>query len=125
MGRLQKEQGTAAPSADALRSVVHWNQLPTAVANAADHYMLVGPNGAARYWTVEEVARSFGVAAHSRLMGALLAPEVMTAVQAVECLGRGVHPWMTNWKEIGGTFSRANDCLTPGAACCAPGRLGA
>mmetsp|Transcript_18317 Transcript_18317/g.27531 ORF Transcript_18317/g.27531 Transcript_18317/m.27531 type:complete len:340 (-) Transcript_18317:118-1137(-) len=91
IGRLHAEKATLAPNEDAMRLILHMEILPTAVANAADHYLLVGPMGEARYWTVEEVARSFGIAARSRLLSALVNPDAMTAVQAVECLGRGAH----------------------------------
>jgi len=40
---------------------------------------------------VAEVARSFGIEDSSPLMAPLLAPEVISEVQAVSCLGRSVH----------------------------------
>ncbi|KAL1530350.1 hypothetical protein AB1Y20_001258 [Prymnesium parvum] len=58
--------------------------LPTAVGSAADHYVLVGPGSEMRYLPVAEVARSFGIEDSSPLMAPLLAPEVISEVQAPE-----------------------------------------
>ncbi|KAL1527611.1 hypothetical protein AB1Y20_008997 [Prymnesium parvum] len=55
-------------SEDAVRALIHFEVLPTAVASAGDHYVLVGPAGAARYMSVDEVARAFGIASTSPLM---------------------------------------------------------
>lgn len=88
--RLLVEGSPSAPSEAMVRRVVRTDCLPTAVASAADHYVLVGPGGS-RYMSVEEVARAFGIAGASPLTKALTDPAVMTAVQAVSCLGRSVH----------------------------------
>lgn len=89
-GRLSAEFG-GEPSEAAVRTLIRTDVLPTAVASAADHYLLVSPGGEVRYLTVVEVARSCGISETSPLMAALNAPEVMSEVQAVSCLGRGVH----------------------------------
>lgn len=87
-GRLLAEGG---PSEGTVRALIRFDVLPTAVASAGDHYVLVGPAGAARYMSVDEVARAFGIASTSPLMTTLREPSVMTDAQAVSCLGRSVH----------------------------------
>ena len=89
-GRVRKERG-GKPDAGFLRGVVKTTALPTAVANPADHYVVIEPKKPPRFMTVEEVARSFGVSDKSPLCAALFTEEAMTAVQAVACLGRSIH----------------------------------
>jgi hypothetical protein len=91
LGRIEQERGGEA-DADFMRGVVKTSVLPTAVASASDHYVVLELGKAPRFMTVEEVGRGFGLPMESPLMGALTATTgVMTAVQAVECLGRSVH----------------------------------
>ncbi|KAL1525078.1 hypothetical protein AB1Y20_019951 [Prymnesium parvum] len=56
-GRLLAGHAGVAPAASEMRLVVHTEILPTAVASAGDHYMLVSPVGEARYLTVEETSK--------------------------------------------------------------------
>lgn len=76
-----------------MRGVVKLDILPTAVASSSDHYVLVEGDSKlkARFWTVEEVARSMGVASDCSVMKMLKKPTVLTANQAVECLGRAIN----------------------------------
>jgi hypothetical protein len=89
-GRVRTERG-GKPDTSFLRGVVKTEELPTAVANAADHYVVLQPGKSLRFMTVQEVARSFEVPTVSPLMEALTSRRTMTAVQAVECLGRSIH----------------------------------
>ena len=90
-GRIRRERGGKADGAF-LRGVVKTVELPTATANASDHYVVLSPNKEPRFMTVEEVMRAYGIPAGSDLWRSLLAPKgVVSAPQAVSCLGRGVH----------------------------------
>ena len=89
-GRVAQERG-GRPDAAFLRGVVQQVDLPTAVAKSCDHYVVISAGGtAARFMTVEEVARGFMVPAASPLMAMLAGPTLKMA-QAVSCLGRSVH----------------------------------
>ena len=88
--RVQRERGGRADAGFA-RGLVKTAVLPTAVANASDHYALVTRDGVERYMSVNEVARAFGVAEGGTLMHALTQTKAVTANQAVTCLGRSVH----------------------------------
>ena len=94
-GRVEAERPgcNGAPTATFLRGVVRRAVLPTAVSNRADHYILVDASGPVRLLSVQENARAMGVHAGSSLMGPLLqtTPTLLTALQAVEALGNGVH----------------------------------
>ena len=88
--RIENERG-GHPDAAFMKGVVRTTELPTAVANAGDHYVLLRPKGEPRFLTVEEVARAFGVPGESPLMRTLRSKTVLTCNQAVSCLGRSVH----------------------------------
>ena len=88
-GRVKQERG-GKPNAAFMKGVLKRAELPTAVAQAADHYVVVAPGETPRFMTVEEVARGFGVPAAGSLMAMLSGP-TLTTVQAVSCLGRAVH----------------------------------
>ena len=76
-------------SAAFLRGVVATEDLPTAVSAAADQYVLVSPDGSARFLTVEEQARSAGISEDSPLM-AMLSSSALTCNQAAaEAVQRG------------------------------------
>ncbi|KAL1503718.1 hypothetical protein AB1Y20_012190 [Prymnesium parvum] len=89
--RLLAAHGGAAPTEETVRSLVRTDYLPQAVGSEEDHYVLLGPHGELRYMTVEEVARGFGVPRGSPLMATLVAPDLLTAAEAVSCLGESVH----------------------------------
>ena len=88
--RIAKERSGKA-DARFMRGIVKTQTLPTAVANASDHYILVTSEGEARYFSVNEVARTFGVPEAGSLYRMLTKTEALTPNQAVECLGRSVH----------------------------------
>jgi len=91
--RVKLERG-GAPDADFVRALVHVRRLPTALASASDHYLVVSPGRKIRWATVEETARSFGIEPQCPVMRPLVSTgpvEWLSAVQAVSCLGRGVH----------------------------------
>ena len=76
-----------------VKGLVKFDVLATAVANQSDHYVIVAPNEPARFMTVDELTRAFGIPPWSSLSGVLLAKRdrVVTANQAAAGLGRGVH----------------------------------
>ena len=90
-GRVaQKRKGK--PDAEFMKGVVKTAELPTATASGPDHYVVIAPGGAARFMTVQEVSRSFGVPAESPLAAMLNDKKgPLTVNQAVGCLGRSVH----------------------------------
>ena len=88
-GRVRNERGGVL-TADFVRRLVWQEELPTAVASSSDHYIVVRPDGPPRFMTVEEVCRAFGLPRCGPTWEALLDPAVMTANQAVSCLGRAV-----------------------------------
>ena len=59
-GRIEEERGGVVDAAFVKR-LVHTSCLPTAVASASDHYILVQPSQAPRFMTVEEVGRCMGL----------------------------------------------------------------
>ena len=90
-GRVRSERG-GAPDAAFLQGVVKTTELPTAVAEDSDHYVVVGPGGRwLRFMSVGEVARSFGLPRKSPVSRTLLETNALTVNQAVACLGRAVH----------------------------------
>ena len=96
-GRIQKERPGCAgvPDRKFVRGLVHASVLPTALASDGDHYIHVG-RGSMRWWTVNEVARSFGVPATCPVMAVLRRdggprPHIKSAQRAVNALGRAVH----------------------------------
>ena len=88
-GRIRSERNGEIDEEFAKR-LVWTDSLPTAVASPSDHFILVQPGKAPRFLSVEEVSRAFGLPEGGPTWKALLAPEVMTATQAVSCLGRSV-----------------------------------
>ena len=88
-GRLDDERRGRAEAGFVSR-LVHTEHLPTALAKAADHYVLVTPGEAPRFMTVEEVGRTMGLDDASPLMHMLSTP-TLSVNHAVECLGRSVH----------------------------------
>lgn len=89
-GRANAERGGVVDEQFA-RSLVRREILPTATASASDHFILVGPGGGARYFTVQEVARAFGLSPESPLYITLATEGVMRPIQAASALGRSVH----------------------------------
>jgi hypothetical protein len=88
-GRLMQERGGRL-DASFMAGLVHTDDLPTAVGNAADHYVLVGGGEPLRWLSVEENARALEVPPFSPLMVGL-GSNCLTAIQAVSALGRGIH----------------------------------
>ena len=89
-GRVAQER-KGRPDAEFMKGVVKTQTLPTAVASGSDHYVVLSPGGRARFMTVEEVCRGFGVHAESALMGTMRDAQLLSDNQAVACLGRSVH----------------------------------
>ena len=89
-GRILAERG-GRPDAEFLKGVVKTRVLPTAVANASDHYIVVARGERPRFMTVEEVARGFGIPAACPLMAMLAAATPLSCNVAVDCLGRSIH----------------------------------
>ena len=98
-GRVSSERPECCgkPLGAFMQGVVRTKVLPTAVSNEGDHYVLVGSQGAIRFLSVEEVARSMGVPVASPVMGPLLGGPLadgidrVEASEAVGALGRAVH----------------------------------
>jgi hypothetical protein len=96
-GRVRKERPgcDGSPDEEFTRGLVKVTELPTAVANASDHYVVVAPGEEPRFMSVEECARAFMVPTGSTLMRILTTTKAdggpLTAIQAVSCLGRSVH----------------------------------
>ena len=93
-GRIKKERPECAKAPGRfLQGVVRSKVLPTAVRNRGNHYLLVSAGGPVRLLSVEENARAMGIPAGSPVMVPLLSesPLLLTALQAVEALGSGVH----------------------------------
>ena len=89
-GRIRDERGGRLDESF-LYGVVKTRELPTAIANASGHYILLTPGCEPRYFTVEEVARAFQIPEGSPLMPALVGAKPLSAIQAVSCLGRSIH----------------------------------
>ena len=89
-GRVDSERG-GVPDAAFMVGLVKTDVLPTAVANASDHYVLLSPGKDPRFLTVEEVSRGFGLCSGSPLAKTLARDDILTKNQAVSCLGRSVH----------------------------------
>jgi hypothetical protein len=96
-GRVKRERPACdgSPDVEFTRGLVKFTELPTALANASDHYVVVAPGEEPRFMSVEENARAFMVPRLSSLMGVLTTPKsqggLLTDIQAVSCLGRSVH----------------------------------
>jgi hypothetical protein len=96
-GRVRKERPgcDGSPDEEFTRGLVKATELPTAVANASDHYVVLAPGKAPRFMSVQEVARGFMLPAGSMLTRVLTTEKInggpLTAIQAVSCLGRSVH----------------------------------
>ena len=69
-GRIRRERGGRITE-DMVRTLVKTTDLPTALANTSDHYVVVAPSEPPRFMTVEEVARAFGLRDRSCLMDML------------------------------------------------------
>ena len=90
-GRVRKER-SGRPDGAFLRGVVKFDELLTATANPSDHYVILTPSKEPRFMTVQETMRAFGVPAQSLLWNSLSRPSgLLTATQAVSCMGRGIH----------------------------------
>ena len=92
-GRIRKERpGCAKAPGRFLQGIVRSKVLPTAVRNRGNHYLLVSAGGPP-VRAAEENARAMGIPAGSPVMVPLLSesPLLLTALQAVEALGSGVH----------------------------------
>jgi hypothetical protein len=96
-GRVKKERPgcDGSPDVEFTRGLVKFKELPTALANASDHYVVLAPGEEPRFMSVEESARAFMVPETSSLMVSLVTSKTqggwLTAAQAVSCLGRCVH----------------------------------
>ena len=91
-GRVRQERPGGGPvTAGFARGLVHTESLPTAVASPSDHYVVVSAVAPPRFMSVEEVCRSMGVPRSSPVVGALIAEDTCTAIQAVSALGDAVH----------------------------------
>jgi hypothetical protein len=88
-GRARSEKGGDVPEKLA-RSLVHTKTLPTIVASASDHCVLVTKDAPPRFLTVQEVSRAFGVPEGGPL-DAMLRSDALTPTQALTCLGGGIH----------------------------------
>ena len=73
-GRIRRERG-GRPDGAFLRGVVKTVELPTATANASDHYVVLSPKKEPRFMTVEEVMRAYGIPTGSDLWKSLLVPK--------------------------------------------------
>lgn len=101
LGRVQKERPGAdgVPDEDFVQGLVKIWDLPTAVASAADHYVVLFPGQEPRHMRTSELARCFMIPAGSAMMPVLLGQrriwadkwKHLSAVQAAECLGRCIH----------------------------------
>ena len=89
-GRVAQERG-GRPDGAFLKGVVKVKELPTATANPSDHWVVLAPGKEPRFLTVQESMRAFGIPARSPLWSTLAAAGLLTAAQAVTCLGRSVH----------------------------------
>ena len=77
--------------AEFARALIKHETLPTATANASDHYVLLRPGTSPRFLSVNECARAFGIHADGALFRMLTRTPALTPPQAVSCLGRSVH----------------------------------
>ena len=101
LGRVHRERPEAngIPDEAFTERLVKTVHLPTAVANAADHYVVIEPGEEIRFMRTSEMARAFMIPESSALMPVLLGQrkaavkgaKLLTAVQAASCLGRSVH----------------------------------
>ena len=101
VGRVRKERPASGgvPDEPFAKGLVRKDELPTAVANAADHYIVLEPGKPARFMRTSEVARGFMLPESSTLTPVLLGQTAidgggrkrLSANQAVSCLGRSVH----------------------------------
>ena len=101
LGRIHRERpgDAGAPDSEFVKGLVKTIHLPTAVANAADHYVVIEPGREVRYMRTSEAARAFMIPPTSTLMPVLLGQrrsdevgaKVLSASQAMSCLGRSVH----------------------------------
>ena len=101
LGRVHRERPEAngIPDETFTKRLVKTVHLPTAVANAADHYVVIEPGEEIRFMRTSEMARAFMIPESSALMPVLLGQrkaavkgaKLLTAVQAASCLGRSVH----------------------------------
>ena len=92
-GRISSERPRCGgiPDEQFTRGLVKTDVLPTALANPADHYVVLAPGRMPRWATVQEVARGFLVPCESPLMTMLSREWPLSPAEAVECLGRSVH----------------------------------
>ena len=99
-GRIRRERpgSDGVPDGEFVKGLVKTKELATAVANPADHYVVIEPGGAMRYMRTSEVARAFMIPVNSALTSVLLGQRLaekgakaLSAVQAVSCLGRCIH----------------------------------
>ena len=89
--RIEQERG-GKPDEGFMKGVVKMSELATATANASDHYVLLTPQKAPRFLSVQEVLRSCGVQPRGGLWAQLTSPAcTLSAPEVVSCLGRSVH----------------------------------
>ena len=85
------------PCAATVERLLHRDELPTALASSGDHFLILeartgGGMPHVRYMSVADNAAAAGVPEFSVLRDALAAgPPTITATQAVEALGEGIH----------------------------------
>ena len=97
--RHERPEASGVPDEGFVRGLIKIWDLPTAVANPADHYVVVYPGEEPRYMRTSEMARAFMIPETSALMPILLGQRrigegdgfLLSAVQAASCLGRCVH----------------------------------
>ena len=90
-GRIRQERG-GFPDAAFMRGIVKTTEIATAVGNSSDHYVVLTPGKEPRFMTVQEVMRSCGIPPRGPLWAQLGSSScVLSAAEAVSCLGRGVH----------------------------------
>ena len=89
-GRVNSERGGHADESF-MRGVVNTIAFPTVLGNASSHLLVKAPGVPLRFVTVEETARAFQVPPDGSLMRVLSDPKLLTPIQAVSCLGRGIH----------------------------------
>ena len=92
-GRIGKERKGCKGTPDLVftQALVFTQNLPTALANPSDHYVVIAPGGGMRFMSVEEVARGFMIPPRSSLMRVLTDADLLTPGPAISCLGRSVH----------------------------------
>ena len=80
-GRIKNERH-GRPDAEFMKGVVKQEALPTAVASASDHYVVLQPQHQPRFMSVNEVARAFAVPEGGLMSNMLTATTTLSVNQA-------------------------------------------